>query len=272
MSKAKDPDLISPEFHRPSFFDSYSSKIEDFITLHGSSLLWSMVGFAFLLLVGYVITSGSQTKNQADFSQAESQFTVYTQSLLDPKADSTKAKEALLSLQSLIASHPELHQKYDGPLAQLVLIEGNPTVALSYEKDLLARTLENANNPFLKPYADYSRTSLLIAQGEFSTALQKALELQVILGASNSTHTQTLQLFNEVRIAMLYQQLGSASDELKAWGDVKQATGWNDRRLMSMQSFFSPSMMVLSHFHEGKISLLNYIEVREKELAPHGTL
>jgi hypothetical protein len=276
MSKSKDHAPLEEQL-QSSMLDS--SKIEEFLANNGRMLFWISVGIAAFLVIAYIFTSSNQTRSVSDYLNAQKQYTAFDKSVKKEGINEGVDTQALTTLQGLLASHPELHAKYDGLLAQLLLKEGDITSAETYANATLARTLENPLNRSLSFYDDYSRTSLLISQANYSEAIQHSINLNTKLKAEISqqatTQSQfdshTLYAFNLLRIAMLYQQLGLPLEEQKAWQELRQEAGWTDKGNFASMTLSSPFSLLLSHFQEGRISLIDYIDMRLKVLAPHGT-
>ena len=109
-----------------------------------------------------------------------------------------------------------IQQAYQGGLAQTLLLMDRPK-----EADRLAAPLFQRNQSEPVPFhLAYGKTSLLIAQEEYQTALLEAETLKRQMDAA-SLPLGTLYTLNLVRIAALQKQLGHLDLEKEAWDELK---------------------------------------------------
>lgn len=224
------------------------------ISTYGRYLLLLAIGLITLLLVIYRMVSGGSGNAERDYLSADQAFTLFARPLAadtDPAAN----KEALTQLKSYLNRYPELHAKYDGLIAQTLLYRGEMEEATQFAALALNRTA--GETPSF--YSEYSQTTLLIGSQHYSDALARAqaLHQKMLKAEKPNAFGETLFAFNLLRIAILQQQIGLKKDELQTWqewkGYLNKASGAAFQRLVEQ-------------FTENKISLLNYIEAREKVL------
>ena len=123
-------------------------------------------------------------------------------------------------------------------------------------------------------YLDFSKISFLIQERQFGEALTLAVDLQNRILEDrtfwedkkvNSLFGADLVLFNQLRIAMIFKELGNASEELKALIDLKSMV--SDGTIGGFSSIPKESIARFqAHFLSGSLSLLDYISSRERVL------
>lgn len=247
---------------------SEDNRFIQWISQHGLNVLYGLLAVIAIVVIGYRLLYGGGSKGESDYYNAENDYQVFAKNVAS--GSTVEAKEQLTKLQAIIQDHPELHAKYDGLLAQGLLNLGDVAEAQPYA----ARTLERTRDDKLPFYSDYASTTLLIAQQNFSDALKKAEELKQKMldnaaaagnDAGKRDFGDILFAFNMLRIAMLEQQIGDKQGELQSWQELKRYAKWSGE---APSSAINPLafQILLNHFEEGKVSLLNYIDAREKVL------
>ena len=152
-----------------------------------------------------------------------------------------------------MAQHPEMKPKYQGDLAQTLLVTGHVPQAQQFTEDIFKRTQPDT----LQLYQDYSRTSLLIGEGHYEVALTQAQQLRTTLDRLDKQKNENplLYVYNLIRIAMLYQQTGQPKEELDAWDDLQG-------QILRLDAMLAANRV----FKIGESSLNQYIEERKKAL------
>jgi hypothetical protein len=236
------------------------------ISQYGRYLFLAVIGFITLLLVVYRMISGGSGNAERDYLAADDAFALFARPA-PADVDSAASKDALAQLQTLLNRYPELHAKYDGLIAQTLIYRGQQNEAAQFAALTLNRTADE-NSPF---YTDYSQNTLLIGSKHYSDALARAQSLQqkMLDGVKQGqarAFGDTLFAFNLVRIGMLQQQLGLKKEELQTWqewkGYLNHTSSPATLGLISSSAF----QKQVEQFTENKISLLSYIEAREKLL------
>ncbi len=216
------------------------------ISENGRNLLILFLILISLFFVVFQISSNRTTKSELNFINAENDYQRFI-----AETNPAKAQEILTKLNSILTAYPELKPKYDGLIAEKLIIEGNLLPNLEMATSAIERT-KSENAPF---YTDYSETTLLIAQKKYEEALKKSLALNEALILNLKSEPETLLMpFNLLRIGTLQQLLGLQAEELKTWNE------WNLKG--DNQSFKN----LVNQFNIEKVSLTNYIETREKFL------
>lgn len=243
--------------HKPLVLeiDSESSeeRLASFLTQYGKPLLLAAGLLIALLLGGYLWHAASRGEAEGDYLLAETSF----QQLTKVQAGETSLADnpSFVTLKKMLAKHPELGARYDGPLAQTLLKLGDVPLAVVYA-DLALKELAKENMPF---YEEYAKTSLLIAQGDYRDAFKRASFLQKRMKEEMQTKNSSVtrgfspQLFlaNQLRLAALLQQLDLPAEELKAWQEVEQ---------LAASSHFLDEVKV------GEVPFLQFVRAREAEL------
>lgn len=206
---------------------------------NGKLISWILVGivaFIFLLFKWGNIGSGG---SGLDYLNAEKSFEQLQKGDL----------EALKDLEAILNKHPELHAKYDGLLAQLLLSRGLLEQSQNYANNGFKRTYE-ANAPF---YSTYSENSILIAQGQYQEALTRSELLSQKL--QNDSGTDLLQAMNLLRIASLQAILNLPAEKASLENWINK---YGNNQTITNQ--------IQQHFNEGTITLIEYIQARIQAL------
>ncbi len=229
----------------------------EWLTNYGKILLISIACLAVLLLIGLRLSFGSSGQQVADYLKAKKEFTLFQ------TADGEAQKEAFAGLQQLMQRLPQLHARYDGMVAQQLLLQNDVKQGVEYADLTLLRT----DRDHLSYYSEFSRIALLISQGEYKTALDKTTQLKkkMIEQPAPRPFGDILFAYNLLNQALLYQQLGNSVAEKEKWRELKRYARLTDEapptNLFNPQAFTD----MLAQFEVGKVSLKEYIEFREKQ-------
>lgn len=230
---------------------SFEENFEDnrfihWILSNGKNILISFFVFVALFFIAYRVLFGSIVKSEHDFINAENDY----QRLLTEKNQGA-LQETLQKLEINLKAHPELHAKYDALIARRLIAVGNVQEALPFALNAISRT-EVENAPY---YSDYSKTSLVIAESNYTQALQNSLKLKEALIANEAN--EFLFALNLLRIGMLQQQLKLEKDELATWNE------WGNKFSNKNNEVFQK---LVDYSIIGQVSLTNYIETRKENL------
>lgn len=223
---------------------------------NGKTAGYFLLGALLLILLAYKFLGGPSQSNEMAFIQAENAFMTFQNSA----ATHESQQESFDKLAALMAAHPEIKPKYEGLVAQTLLNRGQINEAQAFGEQAIARTKQE-NDPY---YTQYSETTLVMASKNFDEALKQATALNEQLKKNAQPGTILFPL-NLLRIAMLHQQLGQHKEELQTWKEFKEYAGWSSERTPKETDALG-FQLLNSLFAEGKISLLSYIETREKAL------
>lgn len=214
---------------------------------NGRTLLWIFGAILLLILLFQRFVIGTPATGN-EYLEAENEFHAFLKG-----KDPAIQEEALKKLSTLLKKHSDLQSKYDGEIAQTLLNRSAVEAAIPYAQ----RTFNRVHSDDLNLYENYAQTTFLIANKKYEEALKNAQDLRfnITQTSKGKEFGQTLFLFNQLRIAMLQQQLGNKMEELKAWEEFKQAP-------VSPKAFET----VTTQLEGGKVSLLDYIDTREKVL------
>ncbi len=214
-------------------------------------LLWAVTTLLALLILAYRLVAQRTLHVENDFFQAQAAFTKFQQEILSSE-ESPSAIPSLQQLETLMQHYPELKAKYEGSLAQMLLITGQTSQARTFAEDIFKRTQPD----HLQLYQDYSKTSLLISEGQYAEALSQAQQLkQTMEQVGDEATNPNLYLLNLIRLAMLYQQLGHAQKELQVW-----------EQFQNQPQYLEAMMAINQAFKSGQASLNQYIEERKHAL------
>lgn len=207
------------------------------------------VGWALLILVAAGVmlyqTVGSWSR------QAGKNYLAAENSYLEMRSTTGETSQlASERLQRLIAEQPDLQPKYDGLIAQFLLIRGETEAAALLAQRAINRT-EAENSPYFDRYA---ATTLTISQGNYRPALVESMDLQKQIISNSQLSKSSLLPLNLLRIAMLQQKLNLEEDELNSWSQ------WQD--LAKEEGKATQFQQVAQLYSEGEIDLQNYIAHR----------
>lgn len=227
---------------------------------YGRNALIALLAIIALVFLVYRVTMIGKAQEEMDFWNADKEFRTFTANeteLTDPLA----IEDALIKLNALMNSNPELNAKYDGMIAQTLINRGDAGDAIPFANRGISRT-KSENTPF---YTSYSESTLLIAQQRYEDALKQSQALdsqmrdaiQKNAAAQDRKFGDTLFALNILRIGILQQQLGLKNEERKTWQEWKQ---------YSSGTATSPLAKAFQHqraiFSEGKTSISDYIDGR----------
>ncbi len=223
----------------------------DWLANHKQIILWIFVGLLALLILIYQFMSMRTVHNEKDYYQAQTVFNQFQQADF---SENPALESDLKQLETMMNTHPELKARYEGPLAQTLLVLGQVPQARLFAEGIFKRTQEE----HLQLYQDYSKTSLLIGEGNYEAALQQAQQLQQTLAQLEpNAALPTLTVFNLIRLGVLYQQLGQQQEERQIWDQLQNAT-----------DYLEAVVAVNQALKAGQASLNQYIEERKQALIP----
>jgi hypothetical protein len=220
-----------------------------FIAKYFRIIMYSIAFVMISLLLIYRVASTSSSKAEHDYLSAASEYAAITTS-----HDKEKITSHLKNLQDTINRRAELHQKYDGLIAQTLLSEGLTEKASDYMGYALD-SLEDA--PYLDSFKSFSEISLLVSEEKYEEALTASYNLKKTLSeltSEESSSYKTLYDYNLIRIAFLEQEIGSTEKELLVWQEVEDRV-YKEENISSQH--------VADNFNKNNISLLDYINERK---------
>lgn len=250
MSKVKHPPTQAPEpvdwaeqiQQHPAF---------EWMMEHRQYIPYAFLSLLALIVIGYKLTSGSAAKAESNYQLAEGYWT-QIQRNIGEEAGLNKQEDALLQLETITNDYPELRSKYDGILAQVLLVHGESDKAMPYAQRTEERT-KTTQDPLFK---DFSNSTLLIAQGKHQEALKASLALKETL--LRQAEPNLLLPYTLIRIAMLYQGMGEKDLEVLAWDEWKQYAEGKGLQKPDPKTLNTISTL----FTEGSFTLDRYIEAR----------
>ena len=200
----------------------------------------SLIAAVILLIVAINVKPSCQ-----DFFQAEKLFAKWEES----PADLQLFDQLSLSLKK----HPDLIDKYDAKIAQKLIETGRLEEAAGFAEGPMSR-LEKVS----LPHSCFAETTLLIEEGLYQDALEKAIHLKENMSGQDSV----LYAHNLFRIATLQQRLQNDPGEMAAWSDFEEFLGWKEG---NHEGALSQAM--LQSYGAEEVSLLQYIADRKMTIS-----
>lgn len=234
------------------------SRVSQFIQDYGRFVLYGVIGLIIGLFALYYYQSGKTIEAQADYIRADVEMKRFQN---NPTFDLNDADSPYNKLVTIMKRHPELHAKYDGLIAQSLLLKNEPALAEKYLDSSLKRTSLDK----LPLYGDFSKVTLLIANKQFEEALKQsqALKEKMLSEKDNAvSYSDTLFALNLLRISLLQPYAGNPQTELQALEEFKQYANLNGGQIAPSDTYVT----LLKQLQDGTINLLNYIEERQKGL------
>ena len=215
--------------------------LTDWLERNSRTLVAGLVILVAALFGLYRWHANSTLQTEKDYLVAAKEFAVLQQNPSDANA--------LKELTQVLNKTPDLHSKYDGVTAQLLLTQSNTQAALPFAE----RTLKRMSTENIPYQVEFAEITLLISQENYKAALDKSIALKQHMH-NNETTDAGIYSLNLIRIALLQQQLNNPKEELAAWNEWKNAS----QILSNSKTYYS----VLNIFNEGQFSLEQYIQSR----------
>lgn len=224
----------------------------EWLSANKQIILWSFLALLLLLISAYRLISHSNHQAENDYYRAETVFAQFQKETFGGNEELAGAN--LKELEAIIERHPELKSKYEGQLAQALLIAGQAAQATPLAEEVFKRTFADA----IQLYQDYSVATLLISENQYQKALEQTQQLQQNLNQFIKEKSfENLFVYNILRLAMLHQQMGHTEEELKVWDTIENLPINLKTVLESTQG---------QTLNQGKASLADYINQRRKAL------
>ena len=229
----------------PAFFQGKFSIFDKFVDKR-----WISASAATLAGIAVLIFYFQSGPKAPDFAQAEALVAKWT----------ALPEDALFQEMSrALRKVPALQQKYEPVIAQKLMEGGRGAEALQ----IAYRSLNLARGEI--PYhSHFAETSLLIEQGEYQMALERAASLKERMGREFNVESfsgdrlvggSLLFAHNLLRIACLQQELKNRPGEMAAWEELEGFLGKNQEG--------PTSHLLVSSFQEKGLDLTHYIAERK---------
>ena len=208
---------------------------------HKKQISYGALLFCIFLIFIYRLIASQTAKAEANYLAMANAASIVS----NPDASSEKRAVALTDLRKLLEDSPNLQAKYDGLIAQQLLLEKKIDEATPYINQTLSR-VKGEDSPY---YIDFSKTSVTLAGGKKEEALKEAYllrdkMLQVKPEDSSTQFGGVLYAFNLIRIALLEKDFQNKELEQKAWQELQQMSDSKSSFPISKQDF----QRVMTHF------------------------
>lgn len=220
----------------------------EWLSANKNNIIWAFLSIFAILIIISRFMAVKTANAEKDYFQSQSLFDQFESKVFSSN-DRSEATVELEKLNELMSIYPELKPKFEGSLAQDLLIIGEVPQAQSYATDIFKRTATE----HLQDYQHFSQSTFLIEQGLFEEALKESKNLQAKLDGLANTNYSLLYVMNLIRIATLHQQLGQDEEELRAW-----------RQFQNLPTELESVKIANQIFTIGKASLGDYIKDRTK--------
>lgn len=260
--------------NRPiSHTDDWMEKLQTHPFFHWSVENWRWYLYGFLLFaitsaLGLSLSTRSSTKAESNYLLADNYLQILQKNIpdetLNPSLESTLAK-----LEKITQEYPELQPKYEGIIAQFLLLQKEEQKASLFSKKILKRVQTDE----LPIYSRFTEITLLTSQGNYQEALSQsqALHKELLDSFQSPPHSKSdsstalLFAYNLLRIAMLNKQTEHKEGEIKAWQEWERYAAIDKENKDPL--FIDPKSFgkIKDFFKEGNFSLDQYIG-RRKEI------
>lgn len=199
---------------------------------HWSKLLLGILTIACLAAWTERFLRRSENQSKQDFMLANQIFEEFQKGDYLPT-------ESLEAAENILKRHPELHPKYDLMLSLIFFSQADPAKGKQYAESMI----RSADATLPCHYKDYAYTTLLISEGDYAKAFEKALSLQKELCGNDNY--QILEAMNTVRLLFLADYLGDKNQKELFWNQLQKHPAYPDIQPL---------------FQEGNLSLLDYVK------------
>jgi len=212
--------------------------------------------FILISIVAYQLIPLFEKRGQKDFITADLAYSKWK--------NNPGLNEHLDKLKKLMNKYPSLKQKYEGLIAQRLVLSNHFDEAMQFASVPIKKARQ-----LLPHYATYSTNSLLIAKKNYSQALANSYRLrkEMMLDPSflqgDKGHSSILFALNLLRISLLEKKMRNDSAELNAWYEVenylklKKDSKLEERELYSFLELFQSNR---------QLELADYINHRKAQI------
>lgn len=191
---------------------------------------------ALIILAGLLWNTFATGANENDYLTAANNFAIFKKSISNPKSTKEETFAALDKLDAQLKSFPEMREKYDGSISQLLLAKSYNDRALPYARRFLKRAQPNV----LEAYHLFGEQTVELAAGNSEKAVEIAQNL-----AKTSKQDSLLHAFNTLQLALIEKSP-------QQWEDLKAALG--EPGFQELNTIFSL----------GNINLIQFIRSQAK--------
>ena len=214
--------------------------------------------FILISIVAYQLIPFFEKRGQKDFMTADLAYSKWKKEPL--------LNEHLEELKKLMNKYPSLKQKYEGLIAQGLILSSHFDEAMHFASISIKKASQ-----LLPHYASYSNTSLLIAKKNYSQALANShrLKKEMMLDPSflqnDSDRTSILFALNLLRISLLEKKMRNDPAELTAWCEVENYLKLNSRQKLQVTEKELYSFLELFQSNK-QLQLADYINHRKSQI------
>lgn len=183
------------------------NSVIEWISENKKLILTAIAALFILLIFAFRLLAYRNQNAENEFIKADALFSQFEKNVT---GNFDEAKKELSQLDVLMNRQDDLHVKFDGPIAQSLIIAGESALAMPYAENVFKRVKAE----YLSDYREFSDVSLLIAKGDYETALDRSKQLSLKV---NKEENQALYLYNLIRIAIIHGQLNHSEEEEKTW-------------------------------------------------------
>ncbi|MDN3504460.1 MAG: hypothetical protein P0S95_02655 [Rhabdochlamydiaceae bacterium] len=220
---------------------------------------WILTSLAILSIAASYIFFNQKAKKENDFFTFSS--LKGNQQVVD--------EQTILKLKPYGVKYPELKVQIDNLMAKSLMIERHAEKAQP-----IANSTLSVKSPLSPYYKTFSKTSFIIEQHHFGDALKEAISLKQTMMDDRSLWTNEkindnfgtqIFLFNLLRIASIYREIGNVSEEFNALKELRAFLGMGSAAKAKLSQ--EEIAKFQSHLSLGSVSLLDFISSREKVLS-----
>jgi len=183
------------------------------------------------------------------------------------KKSNYQDSKSLEKLKRIVSKNGSLRANYEGLILQGQMTQGNSFEKKDVSDNILAKVKEE-----LPYYYEYSSAGIMIAKGEYKSALEVSMALKENLIKDISflkddilPAGEILYSLNLLRIALLEQKLENPQGELVAWEEFLKYLSFDNKN--ASEHIKNAQMTIKEMFNENKLELTDYISYRKSVIS-----
>lgn len=224
------------------------NRLFQFISEHSRKILYLLLALLAIFVIMYKLSSSKKAEAESDYYYVVADFS-HLKSLIGSDNEA-EFQQYLSGMKKILVKHPELHGKYDAPIAQTLIFAGNVNETQEFTSSVMQRVKEDET----PSHISYAENTLIVNQKKYKEALDRAIALKKEVNPETSDDNEILYGMNLIRIATLLQEVGTKDDEIVAWQEFEDYAAKHEKGMKEL----------INRFSDGNVTLFDYIEYRKR--------